>query len=144
MSDSVRPHRQQPTRLCRPWDYPGKNTGVGCHFLLHRRLLDTLKNTWETLCWHRKPYNTVNVCKNVRIENQYSSQPVMDCDKPTWKILWKLRILSPYTNIHSLALFLKGAKNVIPSLLQCKWLQPHEISLCISKRYRQKTGKKAK
>ena len=34
MSDSVRPHRQQPTRLRHPWDSPGKNTGVGCHFLL--------------------------------------------------------------------------------------------------------------
>ena len=34
MSDSVWPHRQQPTRLPRPWDSPGKNTGVGCHFLL--------------------------------------------------------------------------------------------------------------
>ena len=31
---SVRPHRRQPTRLPRPWDSPGKNTGVGCHFLL--------------------------------------------------------------------------------------------------------------
>ena len=34
MSDSVRPHRRQPTRLPRPWDSPGKNTGAGCHFLL--------------------------------------------------------------------------------------------------------------
>ena len=34
MSDSVRSHRPQPTRLPRPWDSPGKNTGVGCHFLL--------------------------------------------------------------------------------------------------------------
>ena len=34
VSDSVRPQRRQPTRLCRPWDPPGKNTGVGCHFLL--------------------------------------------------------------------------------------------------------------
>ena len=34
MSNSVRPHRWQPTRLPRPWDSPGKNTGVGCHFLL--------------------------------------------------------------------------------------------------------------
>ena len=33
MSDSVRPHRRQPTRLPRPWDSPGKNTGVGCHCL---------------------------------------------------------------------------------------------------------------
>ena len=34
MSDSVRPHRWQPTRLPHPWDSPGKDTGVGCHFLL--------------------------------------------------------------------------------------------------------------
>ena len=34
MSDSVRPQRRQPTRLPHPWDSPGKNTGVGCHFLL--------------------------------------------------------------------------------------------------------------
>ena len=34
MSDFVKPQRQQPTRLRRPWDSPGKNTGVGCHFLL--------------------------------------------------------------------------------------------------------------
>ena len=33
MSDSVRPHRWQPTRLPHPWDPSGKNTGVGCHFL---------------------------------------------------------------------------------------------------------------
>ena len=30
----MRPHRRQPTRLPRPWDSPGKDTGVGCHFLL--------------------------------------------------------------------------------------------------------------
>ena len=34
VSDSVRPHRRQPTRLPCPWDSPGKNSGVGCHFLL--------------------------------------------------------------------------------------------------------------
>ena len=34
MSNSVWPHRWQPTRLPRPWDSQGKNTGVGCHCLL--------------------------------------------------------------------------------------------------------------
>ena len=34
VSDSVQPHRRQPTKLPCPWDFPGKNTGVGCHFLL--------------------------------------------------------------------------------------------------------------
>ena len=37
MSDSVQPHRRQPTRLPCSWDSPGKNTGVGCHFLLQCR-----------------------------------------------------------------------------------------------------------
>ena len=36
MSDSVRPHGRQPTRLRHPWDSPGNSTGVGCHFLLQR------------------------------------------------------------------------------------------------------------
>ena len=34
VSNSVLPHRRPPSRLPRPWDSPGKNTGVGCHFLL--------------------------------------------------------------------------------------------------------------
>ena len=34
VSETVRPHRQQPTRLPHPWDSSGRNTGVGCHFLL--------------------------------------------------------------------------------------------------------------
>ena len=33
---TLQPHRRQSTRLPRPWDSPGKNTGVGCHFLLQR------------------------------------------------------------------------------------------------------------
>ena len=37
MSDSVRPHRWQPMRLPCAWDSPGKNTAVGCHFLLQPR-----------------------------------------------------------------------------------------------------------
>ena len=39
MSDSGRPHRRQPTRLPRPWDSPGKNTGVGCHCLLRLHII---------------------------------------------------------------------------------------------------------
>ena len=36
VSDSVRPHRQQPVRLSHPWDSPGKTSRGGCHFLLQR------------------------------------------------------------------------------------------------------------
>ena len=34
ISDSLGPHELQPTRLLWPWNFPSKNTGVGCHFLL--------------------------------------------------------------------------------------------------------------
>ena len=55
MSDSVRPHRRQPTRLLCPWDSAGKNTGVSCHFLLH--------------------------CMKVKSESKVASDP-MDCSLP--------------------------------------------------------------
>ena len=44
MSDFVQPRRRQPTKLLCPWDSPGKNTGVGCHILLHLFLDTTVKN----------------------------------------------------------------------------------------------------
>ena len=48
VSNSVRPHRRQPTGLPRPWDSPGKNTGVGCHFLLQNDH-DCIKSALKTL-----------------------------------------------------------------------------------------------
>ena len=55
------PHRRQPTRLTRPWDSPGKNTGVGCHFLLQ--------------CWTVKSESEVaQLCPTLR--------DPMDCSLP--------------------------------------------------------------
>ena len=52
MSDSVRPHGLQPTRLLRPWDFLGKSTGVGCHCLLQF-------NSWiEMIHWRRDRLST--------------------------------------------------------------------------------------
>ena len=48
MSDSVWPHIRQPTRLPYPWDSPGKNTGVGCHFLLQCMKVET--ENWKWSC----------------------------------------------------------------------------------------------
>ena len=39
LSNSLQPHGLSPTRLLHPWDFPGKNTGVGCHFLLQGSFL---------------------------------------------------------------------------------------------------------
>ena len=55
MSDSVRPHRRQPTRLPCPWDSPGKNTGVGCHFLLQFMKVKSESETAQSCLALRNP-----------------------------------------------------------------------------------------
>ena len=69
------PHRRQPTRLPHPWDSPGKNTGVGCHFLLHitrhlssfcsmhrRGVLLAFPNSFNPLWWEGELGRRIN-CK---------------------------------------------------------------------------------
>ena len=51
----MRPHRRQPTRLCHPWDSPGKNTGVGCHFLLQCRKVKSLSEVAQSSLTFRDP-----------------------------------------------------------------------------------------
>ena len=66
VSDSVRPHRRQPTRLRRPWDSPSKNTGVGCHLLLLIAIHGvaeswTQLSDWSDLIWSTNwPYITAD------------------------------------------------------------------------------------
>ena len=55
MSDSVRPHRRQPTRFPRPWDSPGKKTGVGCHFLLQCMKVKSESEVTQTCLTLRDP-----------------------------------------------------------------------------------------
>ena len=53
VSNSLQPHGLQPTRLLRPWDFPGKNTGVGCHFLLQCKKVKSeseVAQSCPTLC----------------------------------------------------------------------------------------------
>ena len=55
MSDSVRLHRGQPTRLPHPWDSPGKNTGVGCHFLLQCMKVKSENEVSQSCLTHSDP-----------------------------------------------------------------------------------------
>ena len=61
VSNSLRPHGLQPTRLLRPWDFPGKNTGVGCHCLLrlsailHHKRLDDFSRSQTRHSWALSP-----------------------------------------------------------------------------------------
>ena len=50
MSDSLGPHRLEPARLLCPWDSSGKNTGVGCHFLLQELFLTQGLNPYLLRC----------------------------------------------------------------------------------------------
>ena len=52
---TVRLHRRQPTRLCRPWDSPGKNTGVGRHFLLQCMKVKSESEVTQSCPIHRDP-----------------------------------------------------------------------------------------
>ena len=58
VSDSVRPYRRQPTRLPHPWDFPGKNTGVGCHFLLQCMKVKNESEVAQSCPTHSDPRTT--------------------------------------------------------------------------------------
>ena len=102
MSDSVWPHRWQPTRLPRPWGSPGKNTGVGCHFLLQ--------------------------CRKVKSESEVAQpSPIlsdpMNCNLPGSSVHGIFQWLS--------AVILKSRKmksatvSIFPHLFALKWQQSH-------------------
>ena len=77
VSNSVRPHRRQPTRLPRPWDSPGKNTGVGCHFLLQCRIVKSESEVAQSCLTPRDP---------------------MDCSPPGFSVhgIFQARVLESY------------------------------------------------
>ena len=59
MSDSVRLHRRQPTRLLCPWDSPGKNTRVCCHFLLECMKVNSESEVTQSCLTLRDPMDCV-------------------------------------------------------------------------------------
>ena len=71
MSDSVRPHRRQPTRLTHPWDSPGKNTGVGCHFLL--QICNPMEPA-RLLCPWNSPGKNTGVGSHSLVQGIFSTQ----------------------------------------------------------------------
>ena len=86
MSDSVWPHRLQPTRLPRPWDFPGRSTGVGCHCLLHH---------------HRRVE-----CKSRKSRDTWSNRQIWPCNTK-WSRAKACRVFSREHTGHSKPLFQK-------------------------------------
>ena len=100
MSDSVRPHIRQPTRLPCPWDSPGKNTGVGCHFLLQGMKVKSEREVAQS-------YPTL-------------SDP-MDCSPPGSSVhgIFQARVLDQNTREWQMVL-----EKTLESPLDCKESQP--------------------
>ena len=96
-------HRRQPTRLPHPWDSPGKNTGVGCHFLLQ--------------------------CKKVKSESEVAqscptlSDP-MDCSLPGSSVrgIFQARVLEWGAIAFSKQNALKGSKTLEIQLIHISYL----------------------
>ena len=114
MSDSVRPHRRQPTRLPSPWDSPGKNTGVGCHFLLQ--------------CMKLKSQSEVaQPCPTL-------SDP-MDCSVPDSSVygIFQARVLE-WVAIHCLLRRATGERCGSPAqpLVGAEWAPPPSKQLSVS------------
>ena len=129
MSDSVRPHRRQPTRLPHPWDSPGKNTGVGCHFLLHYIYLYLLK----TMCSHQHMKILAFFFPIIVIPFLLSNTLYLDSFIAlAWKIPWteepgrlqsmgSLRVRHDWAT--SLSLFLSSTGEGNSNPLQCSCLE---------------------
>ena len=85
VSNSLQPHGPQTTRLLRPWNSPGKNTGVGCHFLL--QILGI--NSWKKYeKWH---YSHVKNMKYLCIYFRIGVSNLMATHSSTlaWRIPWR-------------------------------------------------------
>ena len=61
VSDSQRPHGLQPTRLLRPWDFPDRSTGMGCHYLLQGINTGFIKS----LHYNNKNPDLENICSQM-------------------------------------------------------------------------------
>ena len=104
VSNSVRPHRRQPTRPHRPWDSPDKNTGVDCHFLLQ--------------------------CMKVKSECEVAqscptlSDP-MDCSLPGSSFHGDSQGKNPGVGFHALLQGIFPTQGSNPGLLHYRWILYH-------------------
>ena len=87
MPDSSRPHGLQPTRLLRPWDFPGKNTGVGCHSLLYFYSYISLPDT--IIIFHVHKQFSVRPIKNRGMTLEIAEQEVLHSYPFSAIIIWQ-------------------------------------------------------
>ena len=109
MSDSVWPHRQQPTRIPRPQDSPGKNTGVGCHFLLQCMKVKSESEVAQSCLTLRDPMDCSPPSSSVRgILKEDQSQTLSS-------LIFNCRVLLPPQILITLTI----AVFTVPSWVNC-------------------------
>ena len=87
MSDSLRPHRLQPTRLLCPWDFPGKNIGVGCHCLLRLPWLLTPKSLVDHMVKNLPVMQETGV-QSLGLEDPLEKEMAIHSSILAWRIPW--------------------------------------------------------
>ena len=109
MSDSVRPHRLQPMRLPHPWDSPGKNTGVGCHFLLQcMKVKSESEDVHSYVAAAKSLQSCPTLCDPIDCSPRGSPVPgilqarTLRDDKPPWQGFGKAHCNTVRNALHSL------------------------------------------
>ena len=106
MSNSLRSHGLQSTRLLRPWDFPGKSTGGGCHFLLQRVFLTQGSNPGLLYC--RQILYHLSLCLQLFLLYHYLSRSVWNSIRHMLELfllymgLDLFKIFSSFLKIHFL------------------------------------------
>ena len=103
MSDCLRPHGLQPTRLLCPWDFPGRDTGVGCHFPLQEMVPN---QGWNLLHWQARffttelpgtPMDTLSEFIELEIENCQELSSIKYLPTEIW--IWSSKMKAPSLRI---------------------------------------------
>ena len=117
VSNSVPPQRRQPNRLPRPWDSPGKNTGVACHFLFQEIFLTQGSNLCllHLLCWRAclVTQSCLTLCDP------------MDCSQPGSSAHGDSPGKNTGVGCHALLQGIFPTQGSNPCLLYCRWILYH-------------------
>ena len=147
MSDSVQPYRQQPTWLLHSWDSPGKNTGVGCHFLLQgifpiqglnpglphcRQMLYGLSHQESPLRSFRYDLNQIPYDYTVEVRNRFKGQDLID--RVSDELWMEVHDIVQETGIKTIR---KKKKCKNP-----KWLSEEALQIAVKRREAKSKGEK--
>ena len=140
MPDSLRAHGLQPTKLLCPWDFPGKNTGVGCYFLLKGIFLSQGSNLgflhyMQFLYWLSYQGSPIRFSQNVKMRSQPSACAVLPGKIALPARSWFCGVLNVEENLSPILRLVMSEFQARPG---CKWVSylqfflPNPASLLVN------------